>query len=116
MNRKCPALHGSFRYGTQEKAMRKLAHIAGMLMFAVSAGAFAADDPESVSLQDRKPECRERHPTVPPEECMIQDRLPPQTVRRAGQIIITAPPPAAGERQTAPAVPPTAVRPAPASR
>jgi hypothetical protein len=93
--------------------MRKLAPIASLLMFAVSAGAFAAADPESASLQDLKPECRERHPTVPPEECMIQDRLPSQTVRRAGQIIITAPPPAAGERQTAPAIPPpTAVRPA----
>ena len=84
--------------------MRKVPHLAGLLMFAVSAGALAVADPESVSLQDLKPECKERHPTVPPEHCMIEDRLPSQTVRRAGEASITVPtPPATSGRQTAPA-------------
>lgn len=96
--------------------MRKVAHIAGLLMIAVSAGALAVAEPESVSLQDLKPECKERHPTVAPEQCLIQDRLPSrQTVRRAGETIMTVPAaPAPGERQTAPL--PAAVRPVAAPR
>ena len=97
--------------------MRNVAHIAGLLMFAISTGALAVADPESVSLQDLKPECKERHPTVSPEHCMIQDRLPSrQYVRRAGETTMTVPtPPAPGERQPASAVP-SAVRPFAAPR
>jgi hypothetical protein len=98
--------------------MRRVAQIAGWLTFAISAGALAVAEPESVSLQDLKPECKERHAAVPPEQCMIEDRLPPrQYVRRFGESVIVIVPtaPVSPERQTAPATP-AGVNPLPAPR
>jgi hypothetical protein len=102
----------------KEKAMRRVAQIAGWLTFAVSAGALAVAEPESVSLQDLKPECKERHAAGPPERCMIEDRLPPrQYARRFGESVIVIVPtaPATPERQTATATP-TGVNSVPAPR
>jgi len=98
--------------------MRRVAQIAGWLTFAVSTGALAVAEPESVSLQDLKPECKERHAAVPPERCMIEDRLPPrQYARRFGDsvIVIVPPAPATPERQTAPARP-AGINPVPTPR
>jgi hypothetical protein len=70
--------------------MRKIAPITGLLMLVVASGAWAVAEPESVSLQDLKPECKEHHPAVAPEQCVIQDRVPlRQYVRRSGESVIT---------------------------
>jgi hypothetical protein len=98
--------------------MRRVARITGWLTLAVSAGALAVAEPESVSLQDLKPECKERHSTVAPEQCMIEARLPPrQYARRFGEAVMVIVPtaPAASERQTAPA-PPARINPVPTPR
>ncbi|MGQ0524327.1 MAG: hypothetical protein ACT4P8_11800 [Betaproteobacteria bacterium] len=68
--------------------MRGYAYSAGMLLFALAAGAWAADA-ERVSIQDINPACRDRHSSVPPEHCVIQDRLPPsQHARRFGGAVV----------------------------
>lgn len=68
--------------------MRGYAQIAGVLLFALAAGAWAADA-ERVSIQDINPACRDRHSGVPPEHCVIQDRLPPsQHARRFGGAVV----------------------------
>jgi hypothetical protein len=89
--------------------MRSIAPITGLLMLFVSGGAWAVAEPESVSLQDLRPECKERHPALPPEQCIIQDRAPVRqyVVRRSGEsaITIVPTPPATGEPRTAPATP-----------
>jgi hypothetical protein len=98
--------------------MRRVPQITGWLTLAVSAGALAVAEPESVSLQDLKPECKERHSTVAPEQCMIEDRLPPrQYARPFGEAVMVIVPtaPAAPERQTAPA-PPARINPVPTPR
>lgn len=90
-----------------------------LLMLFVSTAAFAVAEPESVSLQDLKPECRERHPPVGPEQCMIQDRvIVRQYARRFGEpVIVITPPPATTERQTpASTAPPAAIQVIPAAK
>lgn len=79
----------------------KRALLPGLLMTFAAASAWAVAEPESVSLQDLKPECRERHSTIPPEQCMIQDGvLVRQYVRRFNEpvLVMPAPPPATTER------------------
>lgn len=68
--------------------MQGYAHSTGVLLIALAAGAWAADA-ERVSIQDTNPACRERHSSVPPEHCVIQDRLPPaQHARRFGSAVV----------------------------
>ena len=68
--------------------MRGYAHSVGVLLFALASGAWAADA-ERVSIQDINPACRDRHSGVPPEHCVIQDRLPPsQHARRFGGAVV----------------------------
>jgi hypothetical protein len=86
--------------------MRSIAPMMGLLMLSVCSGAWAVAEPESVSLQDLRPECKERHPALAPEDCMIQDRAPVrQYARRSGEPAITVvpTPPVTGETRTAPA-------------
>ncbi|HEX6008412.1 MAG TPA: hypothetical protein VFY80_10640 [Burkholderiales bacterium] len=78
----------------------------GILLIGISGGAAVAADPASVSIQDLKPECKERHAAVPPEHCLIDDRTSRlDAVRRAGSgdvvIIQSLPPPAAGRERPA---------------
>ena len=62
------------------------------MLYAFSCGAGAVADPASVSIQDLKPECMERHPSVPAEHCVIQDRLPSrQYATRIGDTVIVIP-------------------------
>jgi len=88
--------------------MRRLTWRASLLLIAFSGGAAGAAEPDSISIQDLKPECRERHPSVAVEQCVIEDRLSrPDYVRRygAGTIVIieSAPPPGAGGKPPSPA-------------
>lgn len=90
------------------------------LLLIVSTGALAVAEPESVSLQDLKPECKERHTTLAPEQCMIQDGvILRQYARRFTEpiLIMPPPPPATTERQSpAPAAPPAVIQIVPATR
>lgn len=82
--------------------MRRYQVLAGMLLSGI-AGA-AAVDPESLSIQDLRPECRERHPSVPPERCMIDDRLSAQEyAKRFGGAVIVIEPRDAGQIPAVPA-------------
>lgn len=63
--------------------------VAGALLLAVSASAWAVADAESVSIQDINPACKERHANLPEDQCVIQDRLPPsQYARRFGGAVV----------------------------
>lgn len=55
--------------------MRNYSRLTGVLLFAFSSGAAAVADPASISIQDLRPECKERHPAIPAEQCLIDDRL-----------------------------------------
>jgi hypothetical protein len=99
--------------------MRSIAPTMGLLMLFACSGAWAVAEPESVSLQDLRPECKERHPALAPEDCMIQDRAPVrQYARRAGEpaITIIRTLPAAGDLRTAPPTTPAGASPIAAPR
>ena len=69
--------------------MQGYVHVAGALLLAASASAWAIADAESVSIQDVTPACKERHLNIPEDQCVIQDRLPPsQYARRFGGAVV----------------------------
>jgi len=99
--------------------MHSIAPITTLLMLLVCSGAWAVAEPESVSLQDLRPECKERRPALAPEDCMIQYRAPGrQYARRSGEpaITIIRTLPAAGDVRTAPATTPAGASPIGAPR
>ncbi|HET9663193.1 MAG TPA: hypothetical protein VFP00_03120 [Burkholderiales bacterium] len=69
--------------------MQAHVHVAGALLLAAAASAWAVADGESVSIQDVNPACKERHSNVPEDQCVIQDRLPAsQYARRFGGAVV----------------------------
>jgi hypothetical protein len=70
--------------------MKYVISLAGVVLYAFSCGAGAVADPASVSIQDLRPECKERHPAVPAEQCVIEDRLPSRqyATRLGGTVVV----------------------------
>jgi len=87
--------------------MASLRQFHGALLILTCASAYAVD-PGSVSIQDIRPECRERHAAVAPEHCMIEDRLSRNDYLRrfgSGTVVVVEPPalpPAVPEPPVAP--------------
>ena len=89
--------------------MQGYVRLAGVLMLAAWTSAWAVANAESVSIQDINPACKERHTNIPPEQCVIQDRLPPsEYARRYGAAVILMDPGPSASTPLRPPAPDTA--------
>jgi hypothetical protein len=89
--------------------MQGYVRLAGMLMLAAPTSSWAVADAASVSIQDLNPACKERHANIPPEQCVIQNRLSPsEHARRYGGAVILIDPRLSASTPLQPSAPETA--------